>query len=312
MEESVDVPKQVKKGIPRRGFLRLLFGAGAAAVATKVVPKAFVEVGEAANKAAEVASEASLQNAMVAGKFNFKDKNVTTGWDLNQTIRTETEKLSGVKASGMWVSDIENNFQISTGEYTDKFIPGSILKLPLLYHVWSRGQAEGNQPLTPEIAQRILGKSEESRSFIMSLPQNQGKSESETNSVLMQMMRELGFNNVQEISGDIEIGLEEYFGFLRRTDFPPVMMDAMLQTQEDDPENYGVSKVMRDNSSGHDPLYFKIGIGETPEGHQFNSYVFMIGNDIRAVGYAKGDSPKDIHEQMLISAAALSKYSAST
>lgn len=307
-----ETSEQPPKKIDRRSFIKWAGkGAGAAAAAvalSKVVPKVLIEAGEVADKAVELGVQGRLTNAVNAGEFNFKDKPIRSGWDLNETIKKETSRLAGVNASALWVSDVDKNFQITTGSSHDRFIPGSIIKVPLLYSVWQRDQRDGTNNLTPEIASAILGRSETSRDFIMNLPYNQGKESSQTNEVLTQMLQSVGLEQAREAGGDIEISLEEYFRFLRHTDFPPVMLDAMLQTEEDDKQNYGISEVLRENYVGSGSIHFKIGMGETLEGHKFNSYVFMIGENVRAVGYTTGDNDSDLAQQMLMTAGALARY----
>jgi len=302
MSEVSSEPVSPKK-ISRRGFLK-----GAAAVIAGAASKKAYDTAKdlgVVDAAIGKVSDQDLLNKVSLGKFNT-DRQLRTGHELTDLLYAETRKLPGVNAAAIWLCDEEKNFQMHTGEFSDQFIPGSILKVPLLYHVWLRDQKDGTNNLTPEVAKRILEESHESRTFIMDLPYNQGNGE--TNDVMKGMLQECGFSHIESTpNGDIEISLEDFFGFLRHTEFPSIMLDAMLQTQEDDSSNYGVSKVIRNGNSGKVDSFFKIGLGKTPENEDFVSYVFIMG-DLRAVGYARG-SHKDVVEQMLITAGALSKYS---
>lgn len=290
-----------KNTLTRRDFLKLagLFGLSAASAAIGI---------DKFDIAKEKFAQASLSSKLSSGTFsaeNFQD--LLDMSELKNKIKSKTESMSGISGSGLYISYNDEIGHLGLGEYSGKFSPGSLIKIPLLYQVWLQGQKDGVDYLTPEIAQKILRESHSSKEFIMSLPFVKDKNDEGVNSVIVDLLKESRiYPNVNQ-DGGIEIDMLDYFRFLRQTEFPPVILNAMKQTSEDDANNYGISSILRKNYEGHDSVFFKIGL-EEKNNELFNSYVMMIGDNIKLVGYSKGKNYEQVHEQMLMTGAALASY----
>ena len=302
MSETGLETQSQKPSMSRRSFLRL-FGLGVGAATAVYLGLDIIDTNE------EKLSKLTLTNKINAGMFGPENIGAIYALeDLKKEITEKTEGLKGVSAAGLYLSNVEENAHLEAGKYTEKFIAASLVKIPLLYNVWQRGEADGTQYLTKDAADRILGKSESCRDFLMNLPYNKDLKEEELNSVIKEMLTVSGIPSEIDEEGNIKVDLNEYFGFLRKTDLPPVMKEAMRQTQEDDTSNYGISSVLRSNASEQKDIFFKIGLAQ--EGNEAtNSYVFMIGDDIKAVGYARGENIEQVHEQMLFTGAAIANFS---
>lgn len=290
-----------KNAISRRDFLKVAGVLGLTGISIKLgLDKIDV--------AKERFAVASLSSKMTSGSFSQENfQNLFDLSELKKIVKSKTENLTGVSASGFYLLHNDEIGHLSVGNYSDKFSPGSLIKIPLMYQVWLRGQKDGINYLTPEIAQKILGESQSSKEFLMSLPFVKDKNGEGVNSAVVGLLKESRIYPAVNQDGGIEIDMLDYLRFLRQTEFPPVILDAMKQTAEDDDNNYGISSVLRSNYKGQDGLFFKIGLEER-NNELFNSYVMMIGDNLRLVGYAKGRNYEQVHEQMLITGAALSSY----
>lgn len=300
--ESQDISnKKAPNVISRRDFLKLA-GVGVGAVVA-------LNLGlDKSDSIKEKAAQIALDNKLKSGIFRAENfEGLDSIEALKNQVLSKTEKLSGISASGIYLSDGENVGFLSTGEFTDNFPAGSLIKIPLMYQLWLKGQEMGEDYLTPEVAQKILGTSESSRDFIKTLPFAQN-AEGGVDGVIKKLLEETGINPTINNKGTLEISLLDYFRFLRQTEFPSVILNAMRQTEEDSSSNYGISSIMRQNYQGSDDIYFKIGLMQDGD-ELVNSYVMMIGDDIRLAGYAKGKNYAQVHEHMLQVGAALSCYS---
>ena len=176
-----------------------------------------------------------------------------------------------------------------------------------MYQIYLKGQEAGQEYLTEEIAQKILRKSESARDYIMSLPFASGRKEDGVDMVIGELLSNSGIKPSFFEDGHCEVSMNDFFNFLRQTTFPPVMLDALRLSPDDDLNNYGISRVMRENSGGREDTYFKIGLVQQGE-EMTNSYVMMIGEDIRLLGYSKGENFTHVHQQMLNVGATLANF----
>jgi hypothetical protein len=294
--------KSIPNRISRRAFLKIaLAGIGATGIAYFGLDKL-----DKSDTLEIWGSKLLLLEDIRAGKFNLdKLPPISTIEDLKKEIASKTEALKGVSAAGVCISDIGQNTYFTLGNDSEKFTPGSLIKIPLMYQVWLRGKSDGIEYLTQENADKILDKSEYSGDFIMQLPFNRNRKKEDLYLVISEMLINSQIPPEMTKDGNIKVDLLDYFNFLRKTDFPPVMKNAMRKSEKDDDDNFGVSKVLR--NSGKD-IYFKIGL--TKEGEEFvNSYAIILGENIKAVGYAKGINTENVIKQMLDTAAAIAKYS---
>jgi len=300
--ESLPV-KHTQSKMTRRRFLQLL-GVSATAAGGYVLLGLDLDKIDALE---EKFSQYSLLANVNAGKFaSDRLPSSNTIETLKNEIINKTETLGGVSAAGIYISDIDQNVKAVVGNHSEKFIPGSLIKIPLLYRVWLSSKLDGVDYLTPEIAEKILHKSESSQEFIMGLPANRYRDSGEFDTVVMEMLNDLHIPSEQLSDGNLQIELLDYFNFLRKTELPEIIRNAILQTEKDDDKNYGISKILQTNSNGND-AFFKIGLAQSGN-ETINSYVIMFGENIKSVGYAKGSNVENVHEQMLITAALLAKY----
>ncbi len=194
--------------LSRRGLFRL---AGAATV----TGAAFYFGLDKLDSIKERVAQTVLNTKFKMGIFraeNFRGLNSIEA--LKNQVLSKTEKLSGISASGFYLSDDESVGFLSTGKFTDNFAAGSLIKLPLMYQVWLKGKEKGEDYLTPEVAQKILGESESSRDFINNLPFAQN-ADGGVDSVIKQLLEDAGINSTINKNGILEVSLLDYFRFLR-------------------------------------------------------------------------------------------------
>ena len=233
---------QGKKGkLSRRGFLTVASAMGLAAIS------AYLNLDKL-DAIEEKASQISLLSKVKAGQFNpEKLPTFPTLESLQSEVKKITETLDGVSAAGFYLSDNDHNAHIEIGGYTNKFFPGSLYKIPLMYYVWLKGQKDGVNYIDEKTSENILGKSQNMGDFLLNLPFNKNRKSEELGLIIKDMLESLKIPIEISEKGNITLNIIDYFNFLRKTNFPPIIINAMKQTSEDDNTNYSVSKVLRTN-----------------------------------------------------------------
>jgi hypothetical protein len=289
-------PTQVtpSKRLSRRDFLGLItFGSLAAAGVYLGLDK----WSSISASAKEKLAQAALTNKVSSGALGPDlFRGIATLDDFKANVESETRKLTGVSASGLYIARNGVSTGAGTGRFSDDFVPGSLIKLPLMHRIWQKGVESGVDYLPQEVANAVLEKSESARDFISRLPFAKGK---DTDTIILELLSETGLKPSVNQNGNIELPMLDYFRYTRTADFPPVILNGLRQTPEDYDTNYGVSEVMLRNFRGSESIYFKLGLAE--DGSELvNSYFIRIGDNTYVTGYARGENYEQVHTQMLI------------
>lgn len=244
---------------------------------------------------------ALLGEVIFSGKYEPDvSKEIEDIAGLREAIINETEKISGLSGTRLIIQTKDEVVQIEQGEAPDLFAPGSLVKIPVAYYAWEQGQKEGKVYLTPDEAEKILGESRSSRGLIKELMIAQGVEpgdDTQIDEMLRKILTETGVPPASQPGETLKVRMGDLFDFLDSHSFPGVIEKALRLGRENDLNNYGVSRVLRQATGGREML-FKIGLVEDEEGERIGSYVMKFGG-VTVLGYAKGSNDKGVSEQML-------------
>lgn len=307
-EATIDELRRKKK-LSRRVFMQLL-GMGAAGLALPEAVKWGVEqLAGRQDQIARLALAAEVQS----GAFRMeKIGRVHTLTELRKSLLDSLEALSGISESQIMVADGSERISVRHHTQAEDFFPASVIKVPICFEAWKKGQDIGKTFLTPELADQILHRSFTFKDLVMQLPIAEGKSADQLELIVRELLENAGIppkNKAGELP--LRVGMSDFFGYLKRMELPEVMREAMRQTKEDKGGNYGVSTVLLDAIGEDIPAFFKIGLiddqSKNPK-ELVNSYYFQLGDAFKTLGYAKGTEVDDVHAAMLHTAARIASY----
>jgi len=299
-----------KKRLSRREALKIFGISGAAVVVPEVARWGVEQLVNNQDKIANIALAAEIH----AGEFRMeKIGKLRTLAQLRDSLEGSLEALSGISEAQIMVQDGDKRTSLRFGTAPENIFPASVIKVPICYEAWKKGQELGKTFLTAELADEILHKSYTFKDLVMQLPIAKGKTPEQLEQIVREMLGKAGIVPKNR-PGDLplRVGMSDFFDYLSRMKLPEVMKNAMLQTQEDHGSNYGVSQVLLDAIGDSVPAFFKIGLIYDPERKPkelVNSYYFQLGDSLKALGYAKGTEVDDVHASMLHTAARLGSYS---
>ena len=284
--------------------------------ADKVSRRDILKVGGLAAAAALVELKTGLFSAMFG---SVKDKVLSSDlyWETTPPIHSLDQGakrileglkiLPGIDYSKVIISDQGGAKKVWVNTEDPDFVPASVLKVAICEEAWKIRP----DLLTPEMATKILKVSESSADLFMSLPQAEGRTISDRDVIIKDLLSDTGADVVSprgEMS--LKVNLESYFAYLHDSDFPDVMLSAMRQTSADASQ----SKVAQVLSTFVDldttPVYFKLGLDSVPGSlgdEPLVSYFFRVG-DINVLGYVVGTDQQSALNQLYSVAAVVGSY----
>lgn len=298
-----------KKNVSRRDFLKLI-GAG---VAAAFVPDSIKWGVEKLVSSKDDIVRLKLAKEIRKGEFRVeKVGKISTLEELRDSIKQTVESLKSLSESQIMIMDGSEKSSIQHGTDSEIFFPASISKIPVCFEAWKKGKDTGEIYLTEEYADQILRRSFTFEEMARKLPIADVGDSSSLEDIVRGILKEAKIPAKNERGNlPLKVNIEDFFKYLVNMEMPEIMKKAMLQTAEDRGENYNVPDVLLDNLPEDTPAYFKLGLvyDESKKAKELvNSYFFQVGDDLKVLGYAKGENKYEVHKQMLYVATMKSSY----